>query len=110
MGARPPRRMAAVADPSGSTHTHRKRMRGSRPGPSSSGVMGSAPIARVLFSARLFKHVFDIDLEYGPNCGGELKIIKVILWCEPGRQRCRGPLWASRTPGRPRPGHRSVGR
>jgi hypothetical protein len=29
--------------------------------------------------ARLSKRVFDIDLEYGPNCGGELKIIAAIL-------------------------------
>jgi hypothetical protein len=28
--------------------------------------------------ARLFKRVFDIDIEYCPNCGGALKIIAAI--------------------------------
>ena len=37
--------------------------------------------------ARLLKRVFDIDLEYCPNCGGELKIIAAIL-------RARAPPWA----------------
>lgn len=43
--------------------------------------------------ARLFNRAFDIDLESAPNRGGEPKIITVILWCEPRRQRCRGPFW-----------------
>ncbi len=29
--------------------------------------------------AKLFKRVFDLDLEHGPNCGGELKVIAAIL-------------------------------
>ena len=29
--------------------------------------------------ARLLKRVFALDLEHGPNCGGELKIIAAIL-------------------------------
>ncbi len=29
--------------------------------------------------AKLLKRVFDLDLEHGPNCGGELKIIAAIL-------------------------------
>ena len=29
--------------------------------------------------AKLHKRVFDLDLEYCPNCGGELKIIAAIL-------------------------------
>jgi hypothetical protein len=29
--------------------------------------------------AKLLKHVFEIDLEHCPNCGGELKIIAAIL-------------------------------
>ena len=29
--------------------------------------------------AELLKRVFDLDLEHGPNCGGELKIIAAIL-------------------------------
>ena len=29
--------------------------------------------------ARLLKRVFEIDLEQCPNCGGEIKIIAVIL-------------------------------
>ena len=29
--------------------------------------------------AKLFKRVFDHDLEHCPNCGGELKIIAAIL-------------------------------
>ena len=29
--------------------------------------------------ARLLKRVFELDLEHGPNCGGELKIIAAIL-------------------------------
>ena len=29
--------------------------------------------------ARLLKHVFELDLEHCPNCGGELKIIAAIL-------------------------------
>jgi len=28
---------------------------------------------------KLLKRVFDLDLENGPNCGGELKIIAAIL-------------------------------
>ena len=29
--------------------------------------------------AKLLKRVFDLDLEHGPNCGGELRIIAAIL-------------------------------
>jgi hypothetical protein len=29
--------------------------------------------------AKLLKHVFDLDLEHCPNCGGELKITAAIL-------------------------------
>jgi hypothetical protein len=29
--------------------------------------------------AKLLKRVFDLDLEHGPNCGGELRIIATIL-------------------------------
>ena len=29
--------------------------------------------------AKLLKHVFDLDLEHCPNCGGALKIISAIL-------------------------------
>jgi len=28
---------------------------------------------------RLLKHVFDLELEHCPNCGGELKIIAISL-------------------------------
>jgi hypothetical protein len=28
---------------------------------------------------RLLKRVFDIDLEYSPNCGGELRIIAAVV-------------------------------
>jgi hypothetical protein len=28
--------------------------------------------------ARLLKRVFDLDLEHGPQCGGDLKIIAVV--------------------------------
>jgi hypothetical protein len=29
--------------------------------------------------AKLLERVFDLDLEHGPNCGGELKIVAAIL-------------------------------
>jgi hypothetical protein len=29
--------------------------------------------------AKLLKRVFNLDLEYGPNCGGELKVIAAFL-------------------------------
>ena len=29
--------------------------------------------------AKLLKRVFALDLEHGPNCGGELKIIAAIM-------------------------------
>lgn len=32
-----------------------------------------------LSRARLLKRVFDLDLEYCPNCGGALKIIAAVL-------------------------------
>jgi hypothetical protein len=41
----------------------------------------AAPLARAILqlAAKLLKRVFALDLEHGPSCGGELKIIATIL-------------------------------
>jgi hypothetical protein len=37
--------------------------------------------------AGLLKRVFEVDMQHGPNCGRERKIIAAVLEAEPGRQR-----------------------
>lgn len=36
------------------------------------------PVQRPVPAARLLKHVFDIDMQPRPNCGGYLKIVAAI--------------------------------
>ena len=38
-----------------------------------------SPTAVRISWARLLKRVFDVDIERGPHCGGDMKIIAVIL-------------------------------